>query len=165
MEGDWRQVLVLMPMNPPVLLHVLQAMAPDVMVMGSPSLGQATKEDKCGKIWELINGTKLTHNPLACFLHNLSAPAHLDHPETTVHFLNQMFLRESWLLLTSCSLRLSQSNVLQLWWRNKRKILSLKCCGEAHSGTLRKHWEPRYWEPVAMMSQFRTQVEHLGQAV
>lgn len=98
----------------PVFLHVLQAMAPDAMVMGGPYLGQATKEDKCGKMCELINGTKLTHNPLACFLHDLSVPAHLDHTETTVHFLNQMFPRESWLLLISYSLRLSQSNVLQL---------------------------------------------------
>lgn len=67
---------------------------------------------------------------------DLSAPAHLDHPETTVHSLNQMFPRESWLLFVSCSLRLSQSNVLQLWWKNKRQILSLRCCGKAHGGTV-----------------------------
>lgn len=75
------------------------------------------------------------HNPLACLLHDLSAPAHLDHPETTFHFLDQLFPRESWLLFISCSLRLPQSNALQLWWRNKRKILYLRCCGQAHSGT------------------------------
>lgn len=52
--GDWRRLKTSSGLDAHEqheLLHALQAMAPDVMVMGGPSLGQATKQDKCGKMW------------------------------------------------------------------------------------------------------------------
>lgn len=128
-----RQVLALMPMDHSVL-HALRQW-PHMSWWWEPIPGTGCKGEQMWQMCELINGTKLSPQPSGLFPHDLSALAHLDHPETTVHFWNQMFPRESWLLFLSCSLRLSQSNVLRLWWRNKRKIPSLRCCGESHSGT------------------------------
>lgn len=89
---------------------------------------------KGGQMWQDVWVDKW-HKARPTTLWLFPSPAHLDHPEAAVFFLNQMFPRESWLLFFSCSLSSPKSNVLQFWSRNKRKILPLRCCGEAHSGT------------------------------
>lgn len=89
--------------------------------------------------WKMAQSS--THSILACLLHDLNAPAHLDHPET---FPKQIWSLLSWIRclqvnLGSCSSPASWGSPgathCNFDGPTERKILSLRPHGGAHGGT------------------------------